>query len=95
MTHPAAAGRPSTGIEASAFVMALIREGGAQLWLPGSGFGERLLHLAAELGVTGTRIFDLQIGLMAFENGAREIWSHDRRFVAPPGLRVRDPFSKA
>lgn len=93
VTHPAAAGRPSTPDEATAFVEALIRDGGAQLWYPASGFGERLFRLAVDLEVTGVRIFDLQIALIAFENGAREIWTHDRNFVAMPGLRVVDPLA--
>jgi hypothetical protein len=33
-------------------------------------------------------VFDLQIALCAFEGGAREIWSHDARFVTIPGLRL-------
>lgn len=41
--------------------------------------------MAAELEVTGARIFD------AFDNGATEIWSHDRGFAAFPGLRIHDP----
>jgi len=91
VTHPAAAGRPSTGTEAAAYLSSLMREGGAQLWLPGPGFEERLLRLASDLDVRGPRIFDLQIALTAFEHGAREIWTHDRHFVPVPGLRVRDP----
>ena len=91
VTHPAAMGRPSTGAEAAAFLTALLRAGGAQLWLPGPGFGERLLQLANDLAVQGPRIFDLQIALTAVEHGAREIWTHDRRFLSIPGLRVRDP----
>ena len=38
-----------------------------------------------------SRVFDLQIGLTAFDNGAHEIWTHDGAFVRIPGLRVRDP----
>jgi hypothetical protein len=91
VTHPASSGRPSTGAEAAGFLFALLRDGGAQLWGPGPGFGERLLRLAAEVDVRGVRVFDLQIALTAFENGADEIWTHDRGFVSLPGLRVRDP----
>jgi predicted nucleic acid-binding protein len=47
--------------------------------------------LAEELDVRGLRIFDLQIALAAFDNGATEIWTHDRNFVAVPGMLVRDP----
>ena len=36
----------------------------------------------------GPRIFDLQIGLMAFEGGATKLWTADRRFASPPGLPV-------
>ncbi len=93
VTHPASAGRPSTPGEASAFVRSLLQTGGAQLWQPGSGFGDRLLKLAAERGIRGPRIFDLQIALTAVEHGARELWTHDRDFLSLPGLRVRDPLN--
>ena len=53
-----------------------------------------LCQLALDLGVSGPRIFDLQIGLIAFENGATEIWTHDNKFIRIPGLRLHDPFSK-
>ena len=39
------------------------------------------------------RVFDLQIGLAAFDNGAHELWTHDRRFIRVPGLRVRNPIA--
>lgn len=61
------------------------------LWTPGEGFRERLVELAGQLGIRGPRIFDLQVGLTAFDNGAIEIWTHDSRFAACPGLRVHDP----
>jgi predicted nucleic acid-binding protein len=91
VTHPASAGRPSTAAEPSRFLASLIREGGAHLWLPGPGFGERLLQAATTFDVRGPRIFDLQIALTALEHGATEIWTHDRRFLAVPGVRARDP----
>lgn len=90
VTHPGAGGRPSTGAEATAFVRALV-DAGAVLWLPGPGFAERLMQMADALAISGPRIFDLQIALSAFDNGAREIWTHDARFVSVPGLTVVDP----
>ena len=45
-------------------------------------------QLAAHLRIGGNRVFDLQIALCAFEGGARELWSHDARFVTVPGLRL-------
>lgn len=90
-THPAATGRPSTPSEAAGFIRALVDDGRMAIWGPGPGFSDRLLQLADDLGVRGVRIFDLQIGLTAFENGAHELWTHDRHFVRIPGLRVRDP----
>ncbi len=89
-THPASAGRPSTPDQAAAFVRALVRAG-AQIWLPGPGFADRLLQLAADLEVVGARVFDLQIALAVFEGGATDLWTHDRRFVKIPGLRLHDP----
>lgn len=93
VTHPSAVGRPSTADEARAFIEALRRDGSMLIFDPRPDIGERLLDLAVRLGVQGPRIFDLQIGLCALEGGASEIWTHDRRFLAPPGLRVVDPLS--
>jgi predicted nucleic acid-binding protein len=93
VTHPSAHGRPSTPEEATAFLRTLEEAGGMALWSPGPAFGARLLQTAADLNVTGARIFDLQIGLCALEGGATELWTHDSRFIRIPGLQVRDPLS--
>jgi toxin-antitoxin system PIN domain toxin len=90
VTHPACEGGPSTSVQASRFIEAL-RQAGAATWLPGPGFGERLLQVAADRRITGPRIFDLQIAMIAFENGATELWSHDSAFLTVPGLRLLDP----
>jgi uncharacterized protein len=90
VTHPAATGRPSTPEEAFSFLTQL-NAAGSQAWTPGAGFGLRLAQLAADLNVSGNRISDLQIALCSFEGGATELWSHDRDFVAVPGLRLVDP----
>jgi hypothetical protein len=58
---------------------------------PGPAFSARLLQTAVDLGVSGPRVFDLQIGLCALDGGATELWTHDRRFVKLPGLIIRDP----
>jgi len=91
VTHPGSRGGASTAQQAHDFLAALI-EAEAAIWHPGEHFWERLTRLAADLGVQGPRIFDLQIGLTAFENGASELWTHDSLFVTIPGLRVYDPF---
>jgi hypothetical protein len=39
-------------------------------------------------GVVFIGASSLQIALCAFEGGARELWSHDARFVTVPGLRL-------
>lgn len=87
VTHPASRGRPSTPDEALRFLIAL-ENAGAHMWTPGTGFAIRLAQLAADLNISGNRVFDLQIALCAFEGGARELWSHDSRFVTIPGLRL-------
>ena len=92
VTHPASAGRPSSSREASQFLAALIAAGLA-VWAPGPGFAERLTQLATDLRVAGARIFDLQIALSSFDNGANEIWTHDANFSAIPGLAVINPLS--
>jgi toxin-antitoxin system PIN domain toxin len=94
VTHPLSTGRPSTAGEAAAFVEMLADSGGVQVWSPGRDFGVRLLRVACDLGVSGVRVFDLQIALTAVEHGATEIWSHDADFVHLPGLRLRDPLTK-
>ena len=94
VTHPTAAGRPSAPEEARRFVVAL-EAAGAEIWTPGAGFAARLTQLAIDLSVTGPRIFDLQIALMAFEGGATELWTADRRFVSVPGLPVVSAFETA
>ena len=91
VTHPAAAGRPSSLRRATAFLRNLREQGGMQVWTPGVGFDDRLLQLAVDLDVSGPRIFDLQIALTAFEHGAAELWTHDRSFVKVPGLRLVHP----
>lgn len=91
VTHAAARRRPSRPGEASGFLRALVEDGGMHIWTPGVGFAERLTQLAVDLKVSGVRIFDLQIALTAFEQGAHELWTHDAEFVRVPGLRVRDP----
>lgn len=93
-THPAAAGKPSSVEEARAFIGRLLTDAGAQLLLPGPGFASRLISAAAQLEITGPRVFDLQIALIALEHGATEIWTHDRNFVSVPGLPVRDPLPR-
>ena len=90
VTHPTASGRPSTAAEAEAFVNALVRAG-ASVWAPQDAFIARLFRLAADLGVAGPRVFDLQIALTALDNGASQIWTHDSQFVRVPGLRVVFP----
>jgi predicted nucleic acid-binding protein len=90
VTHPACGGGPSTARQAHGFLTALV-EAGAIIWTPGEDFWRRLTRLAADLGVQGARIFDLQIALAARDNGATEIWTHDAGFVSIRGLRIEDP----
>jgi predicted nucleic acid-binding protein len=91
VTHPAAAGGPSTPKQARDFLASLFEGGPGIVWMPREPFWTRFLQLASDLNVRGVRIFDLQIALTAFDNGATEIWTHDYDFVAFPGLAVHDP----
>ena len=76
VTHPKSLGGPSTAQQARGFLESLITEAGARLWMAHEGFWDRLLRLAGQLRIQGPRIFDLQIGLTAFDNRAVEIWTH-------------------
>jgi hypothetical protein len=95
VTHPAAAGGPSTSKQARDFLHSLLTEGPGTVWLPREPFWTRLVQLASDLNVRGLRVFDLQIALTAFDNGATEIWTHDRDFETVAGLRVHDPIEKS
>ncbi|MBI2026380.1 MAG: PIN domain-containing protein [Deltaproteobacteria bacterium] len=90
ITHPSAE-RPSTQHEAKEFIENLQNDVGLQMWYPHQGFSQRLVQLASDLEIVGYRLFDLQIGLTCFENGASRLWSHDKNFVKIPGLKVIDP----
>ena len=90
VTHPTSSGRPSRPLEAQRFLENL-KEAGAKILYPRDGAMARLTKLAVRLNVRGARIFDLQIGFTCLEAGAREIWSHDRNFIAVPGIVVTDP----
>ncbi len=90
VTHPDAAGRPSSPAQAAAFLRAL-SDAGAIVWQPGPGFGERLVRVARDLSISGARVFDLQIAMTAFEGGATEMWTHDAAFVTIAGLPIHDP----
>jgi len=92
VTHPRSAGGGSEPAKARSFLRALIVEAGASVWMPREGAWERVTKLAEALGVRGPRIFDLQIALTAFDNDATEIWTHDRGFLAFPGITLHDPF---
>ena len=91
VTHPKIPGGPSATNTVRHFFHYLLTEGHGDVWTPGPGFGERLMQWAAALKVRGKRIFDLQIALIAYEHGAREIWTHDSAFVSVPGVVARDP----
>jgi toxin-antitoxin system PIN domain toxin len=91
VTHPKALGGPSTVAQAASFIRALIASAEMKVWVPEAGFPEYLLQRAVNMSVSGARIFDLQIALIAANSGAREIWTHDQNFVGVPGIRIRDP----
>jgi predicted nucleic acid-binding protein len=82
----------ATTAEAAAYVEWLVAQGG-RIWEPLPGFGERVVASAHDHGIMGRRIFDWQIGLVALDHGATELWTHDHGFLAPPGLRLVDPLA--
>ena len=92
VTHPTASGRPSPPQSAADF-LASLRESGVEGLGPGPAFAARLVQMAADLGVKGARIFDVQIGLCSLDGGATELWTHDSAFVKIPGLMIRDPLT--
>jgi len=93
VTHPKIPGGASSAKVVSHFFHYLITEGHGFVWTPGPGFGQRLMQWAASLKVSGKKIFDLQIALIAYEHGAREVWTNDAHFVSVPGVAVRNPLN--
>lgn len=82
---------PSSVTDCATFLADFRTQGSLAILRPVSDFEIRLFSVANKLGVRGRRLHDLAIGLIALEGGARELWTHDETFVAPPGLRVRTP----
>ena len=91
VTHPTCSGGPSTVNQARNFLENLLRSGSGQIWLPSADLAEQLMEVAEEMKIQGTRIFDLQIAVIASGNGATEIWTHDADFLSVSGLKVYDP----
>lgn len=92
VTRASVTWRPSTVGEARSFIEALA-EAGARLLSSGPGVAPRIMDAAEQLSVVGARVFDLHIAMTALDHGATELWSHDRRFVTLPGLRLVDPLA--
>jgi len=87
VTHSQYPGGPSTPVQASGFLHSLTTAG-ARVLLPRPTFVTNLVRLATELQVSGVRIFDLQIAVVALAGGATELWTYDARFTEVPGLRI-------
>jgi predicted nucleic acid-binding protein len=83
---------PSSTKEAGDFLNLLIEDLDATVFMPIRRFDDFLIHYAQELNVSGNRIFDLQIGLMAQLNGVSEMWTCDRKFIHIPKLKIIHPF---
>jgi uncharacterized protein len=93
VTHPKYPGAPASVDEASGFLRQLTEAAGAQVFLPGPGFPSRLASSARQLRATGFHVFDVQIAMMALENGATVFWTHDRSILRLPGLKYFDPIA--
>ena len=93
VTNPGHPGGASSSAAVANFFHHLLTEGHGHVWTPGPGFGERLMRWATSLKVRGKRIFDLQIAVVAYEHGAKEIWTHDLHFASVPPVKVRNPLS--
>jgi Predicted nucleic acid-binding protein, contains PIN domain len=93
VTHPSCVGGPSPPAVALDFIDSLLSTGETQVLQPGADFAQRCFRKASNLSMSGPRVFDLQIGLIALEAGVTELWTHDAGFVALPGLKVVDPLA--
>jgi predicted nucleic acid-binding protein len=95
VTHPSSIGGGSSPASARGFIEALIETAGATILPPPPTLVARCLQIAEQLDVSGPRIFDLQIGLVALDAGVTEIWTHDAGFIGIPGLKIWDPLHAA
>jgi len=93
VTAKTAAGGATPPEEAERFIRGLFEGTSVQVWLPSRDLPLALARNATQFAVAGRRIFDLQIALIALENGADEIWTHDGDFIRFPGLRIHDPLT--
>ena len=93
VTHPRYPGGPSTPAQAGGFLRNLVDTGHARVFMPDSRFFSTFLDGAQAMGISGPRIFDLQIALAALHAGATRLWTHDSAFVAVHGLRIEDPLA--
>lgn len=91
VTNPMPGKRTSTPDEAKSFIDNLVQDAPLSILSPTIGFHQRLMDMAHRLDVRGVGIFDLQIALLALENRASEIWTHDKNFIKLAGLKVYDP----
>lgn len=93
VTHPKMGSRPSSPVEAEDFLSCMLTDGEGMIFSPGIEFAFRLMQMARDLKITGTKMFDLQIVLTAVDNGVKELWTHDKAFLKIPGLRINDPLA--
>jgi len=91
VTHPSCQGGASSPSKARLFLESLLNSGGGTVWLPSHNFYANFIDAGSDMAIKGAIIFDLQIGLIALENGASQIWTNDKNFASIPGLRVVNP----
>jgi toxin-antitoxin system PIN domain toxin len=89
VTHPSCPGGPTSPDQAISFLNSVLQDGGGQVWEALSGMGLRLMSQAAKYTLSGPRIFDLQIAMIARDHGANQIWTYDRQFIAIDGVSVK------
>ena len=80
---------------ASDFIEHLVESAHGIVWQPGPDFGLRVLKAAADLKIQGQALHNLQIELIAFEGGAKELWTTKSDFPPFPGLTITNPLDQA
>ncbi|MFA6033392.1 MAG: TA system VapC family ribonuclease toxin [Myxococcota bacterium] len=87
-THRRIFDPPSTVVQSTAFLDALMGSPSLKVICPGCDFYSMLTELVRSSNSTGNLVFDAQIAAICRENGVSTLLTEDRDFLRFPGLKI-------